>query len=256
MICPPTITNYFATPQIYGERPWRVVQVSSEIRRMYRVSIYLADSEDTFVLIIAQLLLGFSVVMQITGLMLPATLGLWVDRLINTYFSQIVGNHRYIYGSVFIFLTCVSARRRGILEGLLTSSIKALPLWAALVSNDSFLPFTYLRVIIYHSHQGWFSLRREWKRLTAVFLGSGVVLLCCVLVALASAMFIWTVTTWRLFMTFYVLTVILIIATIILAALCRNNFDKNLDHYRKSIRSLPVHYTYNICFVYLSDSSK
>ncbi|OCB86183.1 hypothetical protein A7U60_g6772 [Sanghuangporus baumii] len=159
---------YFAYKlcHIYNKRPWRAVQVSSEMRRMYRV------------------LLGFSVVAQVAGIILPATMAFFVDQILNTYFSSIVKDHKYIYGAVLVFMAV-----------------------------------------------GWFALRREWKRVTSVFLGFGVVFLCSLLAGLGSAMFIWTFTTWRFFGTLYICSVILIIAAVLLAALCRNNFDKNLDHY-------------------------
>ncbi|KAI5123741.1 hypothetical protein M0805_000333 [Coniferiporia weirii] len=74
--------------RVYSTRPWRVVQVSGPIRKMYR------------------LLLGFSVVIQIAGLLLPAIMALWVYQLKNTWFSQIVGRrHVLIYEVFFIFVT-------------------------------------------------------------------------------------------------------------------------------------------------------
>lgn len=108
------------------------------------------------------------------------------------------------------------------------TKLKTLPLWIALVSQHH--PIHPMVVMSFLS-QGWFALRREWKRATTVFLGFGVIYLCIVLAALGSAMFLWALTTWWFFGAMYVFSVILIIATLLLAALCRNNFDKNLDHY-------------------------
>ncbi|THH07131.1 hypothetical protein EW145_g3593 [Phellinidium pouzarii] len=160
--------------QTFSKRPWRVVQVSSEMRKMYR------------------LLLGFSVIVQMAGLILPATVALWVEQILNTSFKDIVGSHRYIYLPISLFVTI------------------ALPIWMTL---------------------GWFSLRRERTRATLVFFFLGLIILSCWSISFASPMFRWTFTTWWFFATIYVGSTALLCAALVLALLCRRNFGNNLDHY-------------------------
>ncbi|KAH8120479.1 hypothetical protein DFH11DRAFT_66333 [Phellopilus nigrolimitatus] len=160
--------------RVYFKRPWRVVQVSNEMQKMYK------------------LLLGFSVVVQISALIFPTTMALWIDQIMNTWYSHATGNHIVLFRSFSIVLTIL------------------LPPWIAI---------------------GWYSLRREWPRATIVFLAFGAAFLGCLLALPFSPMFRWTFTTWWFFGMIFTATVVLFVATLVLAVLCRRNFGKNLDHY-------------------------
>lgn len=91
-----------------------------------------------------QQLLGFSVAVQLASIFVPATNAMWAYLLLSTWFRHIVGNHWFIYGTVFIFVSAVSFGRPSSAEnrsyiflgvsGLYGSRMLCLP-------QDCFVPY-------------------------------------------------------------------------------------------------------------------
>lgn len=103
--------------------------------------------------------------------------------------------------------------------------------------------------------QGWYALRREWKKATSIFLGLGVAFLGFWFAVWDSAMFRWAFTTWWFFGMLYCLSLALLISAFVLAVICRRNFGKNLDHYCTSIANyLNIHWILWILLIILFTS--
>lgn len=104
---------------------------------------------------------------------------------------------------------------------------------------DGYCPYlVHLQISVMltdRSLQGWYALRKEKRKLTAAFLFSGGLLFGLCIAGLASASFLWSLTSWWFFGTLYVISLISFAATLVLAIVCRRNFGNNLDHYRKSL---------------------
>lgn len=138
-----------------------------------------------------RLVLGFSIVVQLSVFFIGANIALWLDQLYNGTFGRF-GPHRHIFQALdIIFLV-------------------ALFPWLAI---------------------GWFSVRRESRAWMAVFLGVSVVLTGCWAGMFSDRAFLWTFRTWDFFAVITCACAVLLAATMALGVVCRLNFGKGLPAY-------------------------
>lgn len=129
--------------------------------------------------------------LQLELYVLMAGMGLWIDQLFNTYIGAI-SEHTFVYEGVFIFYT-----------------VLVIP-WLVL---------------------GWYAIRHERTVLTALFIFASFVFLFTMSIMFYSQVFRWTFISWPNLACFLVASMILMLACIILGAICLRNFGKGLSHY-------------------------
>lgn len=141
-----------------------------------------------------QLVLAFSIAVQLSVFFIGADIALWLDQLFNGTFGRF-GAHRQIFKGLYI----------------------------------GFLVFLFPWLTI-----GWFSVRRESRLWMGAFLGASVVMVVCWAAMFADTAFMWTFRTWDFFGVITCSAAVLLAATIALGVACRLNFGKGLPDYRTS----------------------
>jgi hypothetical protein len=131
------------------------------------------------------------VCLQLGGFFLMSALGLWADQLFSVFLNTI-SEHSAIYKTLIVFTTIV-----------------VVPIGA----------------------MGWVSIKRENRKLMAVFLALLFVLLAGWGCMFGSQVWRWTFMDWPMLAALNVASLILIAASMILGGICWLNFGKGLGHY-------------------------
>ncbi|KAJ7442139.1 hypothetical protein B0H11DRAFT_495803 [Mycena galericulata] len=129
--------------------------------------------------------------LQLEVFVLMAATGLWIDVLINTGI-RLISTHTALYDALII-----------------STSLLVLP-WIAL---------------------GWYGVKRESRRMMIAFFAIAFYFIAGWSVMFYSQVYRWTFIQWPNLGCFTVASFILIIASVILAAVCSRNFDKGLAQY-------------------------
>lgn len=79
----------------------------------------------------------------------------------------------------------------------------------------------------------WKAIHTEHNILTMLFLIIGSLIAAAWAAMFASSTYRWTFSTWPFFACMTVLSFVLLVASLVLGAICRSNFGKGLAHYRK-----------------------
>jgi len=85
---------------------------------------------------------------------------------------------------------------------------------------------------------GWYAIRREMKKMIALFLFIAFLLIFGWSIMFYSIVYRWTFVEWPLMACFSVASFILLIASAVLALICRVNFGKGLAEYLQAEESL------------------
>jgi len=125
---------------------------------------------------------------------------------------------------VFFFVISTSLWIDQLLNGAIALISDDTPLYLALfiTSTTILIPWTIM---------GWFSVRREMKKLLAGFFAVGIVLVASWAVMLISLVFRWTFITWTFFALLMTEAFVAMAASCITGVICWRNFDKGLAHY-------------------------
>jgi len=129
--------------------------------------------------------------LQLECFVIVASMGLWIDVLVNTAIAEISA-HTTIYEGLFILTT-----------------ILLVP-WISL---------------------GWYAIRREKKLLMWIFLGIAFFIFTGWSLMFYSIVYRWTFLQWPFMGCFVVASFILLGSTMILGVICRLNFGKGLKQY-------------------------
>ncbi|PPQ64911.1 hypothetical protein CVT24_008251 [Panaeolus cyanescens] len=143
--------------------------------------------------------------LQMEAFVLVTAMGLWVDILVNTYIAKF-SEHTAVYEALIICTT-----------------ILLIP-WIAM---------------------GWYSIRREMRRLMVVYLAIGFALFSGWVIMFYSIVYRWSFVQWPYLGCFTVAALLILIASLVLGVICRINFGKGLAHFRKPILSLYPHIKLN-----------
>uniref|UniRef100_A0A8H8CFA3 Uncharacterized protein n=1 Tax=Psilocybe cubensis TaxID=181762 RepID=A0A8H8CFA3_PSICU len=129
--------------------------------------------------------------LQLEAFVLVTSGGLWIDVLMNTAIVEISA-HTKLYQALFI-----------------STTILLVP-WIAM---------------------GWYSIRREMKRVMIIFLGIGICIMAGWATMFYSIVYRWSFMQWPFLGCFTVASFILLLSSIILGIVCRINFGKGLAQY-------------------------
>jgi len=129
--------------------------------------------------------------LQMEAFVLITSGGLWIDVLMNTAIVRI-SEHTKLYQALFI-----------------TTTTLLLP-WIAM---------------------GWYSIRREMKRVMIVFLAIGFAIISGWAIMFYSIVYRWSFLQWPYLGCFTVASFILLISSMVLGIVCRINFGKGLAQY-------------------------
>ncbi|KAF8311296.1 hypothetical protein DL93DRAFT_1498386 [Clavulina sp. PMI_390] len=142
-----------------------------------------------------KLVLGLSVVLQLSIFFVVASVALWVEQICIGAASFIV-HHKIFYEVTYLIVL-----------------IFLFP-WAAC---------------------GWFGVRRESKLMTHIFIGGTILLLGSWAAMFASSTFRLLVQSWKFFATLTIISIILLCCVLVLTVACRLQFGKHakkLTNYR------------------------
>jgi len=129
--------------------------------------------------------------LQLEAFVLVTGMALWIDVLVNTSIAKISA-HTPIYIALFV-----------------STAILLLP-WIAM---------------------GWYSIRREMKRVMVIFLGIGFTITAGWAIMFYSIVYRWSFLQWPFLGCFTVASFILLISSMALGVVCRINFGKGLAQY-------------------------
>jgi len=129
--------------------------------------------------------------LQMEAFVLVTGMALWIDVLVNTAIAQI-SEHTPIYKALFI-CTCVLL----------------LP-WIAM---------------------GWYSIRREMKKMMIIFLAIGFVITSGWSIMFYSIVYRWSFMQWPYLGCFTVASLLLLLSSMVLGVVCRMNFGNGLAQY-------------------------
>jgi len=130
---------------------------------------------------------------QLSALLLISAVGLWLDQMVN--------RNNAISGMPF---------RKNLYIALSIFTLAILIPWITM---------------------GWYSVRREWKKLMFVFLVLAAAVFACWLTMLKSWVFIWTFVQWPFFACCMISASLSLLATIIFGIVSVLHFGKGLAHY-------------------------
>ncbi|KJA15153.1 hypothetical protein HYPSUDRAFT_208137 [Hypholoma sublateritium FD-334 SS-4] len=136
--------------------------------------------------------------LQMEAFVLTAGMGLWINVLTSTSI-KLISEHTGAYQAVYI-----------------TSVVLLLP-WIAM---------------------GWYSIRREMRRLMVIFLAIGFIITTGWAVMFDSIVFRWTFVQWPYLGCFTVSSFVLLAASVTLGIVCRINFGKGLAEYLRAESAL------------------
>uniref|UniRef100_D8PNX4 Expressed protein n=1 Tax=Schizophyllum commune (strain H4-8 / FGSC 9210) TaxID=578458 RepID=D8PNX4_SCHCM len=125
-------------------------------------------------------------------------MGLWADQLFNTGIKEI-SEHTALYEALIV------------------------------LSSALLIPWIML---------GWYAIRREMKYAVLLFLFLGFVYLFAWTFMFYSSTYRWLFITWPFLGAFTIASILLIVASIILAIVCRVHFDRGLKHYLQAESAL------------------
>ncbi|TDL27143.1 hypothetical protein BD410DRAFT_763463 [Rickenella mellea] len=147
---------------------------------------------------ICKIALGFCVTLNLSAFLLVASSILWMHELLTGVIRKYVGSPAVVF---VIFFACMSAK---------------LP-WVFLGPN-----------VVY----------RERRKLMLVFIVSGIALSATWATTLANPLYQYTFASWSFFASLNILTFIFLVASTVLAIICRFNFGKGLAHYIQVLDAL------------------
>lgn len=129
--------------------------------------------------------------LQMEAFVLVTAMGLWIDILVATYVAKF-SEHTNLYEALIICTT-----------------ILLIP-WICM---------------------GWYSIRREMRRLMVTYLAIGFALLSGWVIMFYSIVYRWSFIQWPYLGCFTVASLVLLIASLALGVVCRMNFGKGLAQY-------------------------
>ncbi|KAK7033170.1 hypothetical protein R3P38DRAFT_3313235 [Favolaschia claudopus] len=137
--------------------------------------------------------LGVFVSFQLSALLLISAVALWLDQIVNpnNAFSQMT-----IHKTLYI--------------GISVTTLALLVPWIAM---------------------GWYSVRREWKKLMFAFLFIAALVFTSWILMLKSWTFAWTFVEWPFFACSIIAASLSLLATIVFGVISLLHFDKGLAHY-------------------------
>jgi len=93
------------------------------------------------------------------------------------------------------------------------------------------LSITTLSLLIPWITMGWYSVRREWKKLMFLFLVIAAAIFVCWLLMLKSWIFVWTFVQWPFFACSIIAASLSLLATVVFGVISWLHFGKGLAHY-------------------------
>lgn len=145
-----------------------------------------------------KIILLFSVCLQLSGFLSLASIGMWIDKICHGLMRE-MAKHSNLYLAAFVVILVFQ------------------------------LPWLWL---------GWLCVRKESRSQFAVFFTVSGFLLALSTAMFFSSFYRYIFTTWPFFATLTVTAYILIVATSVLAVMCRLNFGKGLAHYLQVTEAL------------------
>jgi len=164
---------------------------SFKLYKIYTTQAFKSVGPPKEILRIYRFFLAFFVCLQLTVFFFVISTSLWIDQLLNGAIA-LISDDTPLYLALFITSTTI------------------------------LIPWTIM---------GWFSVRREMKKLLAGFFAVGIVLVASWAVMLISLVFRWTFITWTFFALLMTEAFVAMAASCITGVICWRNFDKGLAHY-------------------------
>jgi len=164
---------------------------SFKLYKVYTTQAFKSCGPPKEILRIYRFFLAFFVCLQLSVFFLVTATSLWIDQLLNGAIA-LISNHTALYLALFITSTTI------------------------------LIPWTIM---------GWFSVRREMKKLLAGFFAVGLVLVTSWAIMLTSLVFRWTFITWSFFASLMSEAFVAMTASCVIGVICWRNFDKGLAHY-------------------------
>lgn len=179
-----------------------------------------------------------NLVLNIVGLLVAAYFSFKLYKIYNTQTFKSIGPPKEILRmyrfflaffvclqlSVFFLVAATSLWIDQLLKGAISSLTRQTAVYLALfiISTVILVPWTMM---------GWFSVRREMKKLMTGFFVVGFFLIGFWLAMFASLVFRWTFLTWSFMASLMTEAFVAMTASCILGVICWRNFDKGLAHY-------------------------
>lgn len=184
-------------------------------------------------------------ILSLTALVIASYLSFTLLRVYNAQSFKCVGAPRHIMRIHKFFMAVLACLQLEVfvlvtamvlwLDVLLNTAIKELsehtPEYKAVSIITSVLLIPWLMT-------GWYAIRREMKRMVALFLSIAFILIFGWSIMFYSLVYRWTFVEWPLMACFSVASFILLIASAVLAIICRVNFGKGLAQYIEAEESL------------------
>ncbi|KAJ3514815.1 hypothetical protein NLJ89_g2147 [Agrocybe chaxingu] len=174
------------------------IYLSWTLLRVYNAQSFKCVGAPPHIIRINKFFMAVLACLQMEAFVLVTGMGLWIDILINTAIAP-MSEHTELYQAGFIF-----------------SAVALLP-WIAM---------------------GWYSIRREMKKLMLAFLAIGLVIITGWSVMFYSIVYRWSFMQWPYLGCFTTASLTLLLASMILGVVCRLNFGKGLAQYLHAEESL------------------
>ncbi|KAF9040134.1 hypothetical protein BJ165DRAFT_1495654 [Panaeolus papilionaceus] len=167
------------------------IYVSMALLNQYNAQSFKVVGAPAHIMRLHKFFMAVLACLQMATFVLVTAMGLWVDVLINTYVAKF-SEHTNLYEALIICTT-----------------ILLIP-WIAM---------------------GWYSIRREMRRLMVTYLAIGFALLSAWAIMFYSIVYRWSFVQWPYLGCFTVAALVLLIASMVLGVVCRMNFGKGLAEF-------------------------
>ncbi|TRM67554.1 hypothetical protein BD626DRAFT_564481 [Schizophyllum amplum] len=172
--------------------------LSWHMLRLYSAQTFKCLGAPKGIMRINKLFMAVLACLQLEVFVQVTGMGLWADQLFNTGIKDI-SEHTVLYETLIV-----------------ASAILLIP-WIML---------------------GWYAIRREMKRAVLLFLFLGFLYLFAWVLMFYSVTYRWLFVSWPFLGAFTVASVLLIVASIVLAIICRLHFDRGLRQYLQAESTL------------------
>jgi len=129
-----------------------------------------------------------------------------------------------LYLGVFVLITCFGLWHKNVSGKSAEKIFAHAPVYRVLCIMTFILLLPWITM-------GWYSIRREKKRMMVIFLGIGLVITVGWAVLFYSEVYRWSFEQWPYLACYTVASFTLLIASLVLGIICRMNFGKGLAQY-------------------------